>query len=246
MGIVDKVKSFLAGEKVFTDLPGKKPAVDKDLLLGKIKQSTLFADLPAENLSEMFDHMETVTYRSGDAILTQGEEGDYYYLLVDGTAKVTRLHPETGSVEVLAEFHEPVGFGEDALISNAKRNATIVMTSDGTAMRLSKDAFNDYVKEPLIDWLSPVQAQKRIHGGAKWLDVREEEEARRSRLHGAISIPLAVLRERIGELDREQDYICYCQNGRQSSTANFILALRGFRAAVLRGGVQNLPRAGGA
>ena len=52
------------------------------------------------------------------------------------------------------------GFGEEALISNAKRNATVVMTLPGDVMRLSKDAFDDYVKEPLITWVSPADAQK--------------------------------------------------------------------------------------
>jgi len=39
-------------------------------------------------------------------------------------------------------------------------------------------------------------------------------------------------------------YICYCENGRQSSTAAFLLRQRGYNVGVLRGGVQSLKRAG--
>jgi rhodanese-related sulfurtransferase len=236
---------------ILSKLFGKKDSgptvikgVAKSVLLDKIKQSELFKNLPSENLEQVFAHMETVEIREGDTVIREGDEGDYYYLLVKGAASVTRrLHPE-GKPQVVAQLTEPTGFGEEALISNAKRNATITMATDGTVMRLSKDAFNDYVKEPLITWISPKDAQDKVAKGAKWIDVRDPEDVRQSHLHGSLSIPMADLRNRMGDLDKNTLYVCYCQNGRLSSTAAFLLRQRGFNVGALRGGLQSLQRAG--
>ncbi len=214
------------------------PVVDKAVLLEKIRQSDLFKDLPVKDVEEMLAHMETVHMKAGDAVVREGDEGDFYYLLVSGNAKVTRRQ------QAVAELAGPTGFGEEALISNAKRNATVTMSGDGVLMRLSKDGFNDYVKDHLVTWVSPVESQAKIGQGAKWIDVRDPSETKQSRLPGAISIPMEDLRKRTSDLNQKTFYICYCENGRLSSTAAFLLRQRGFNVGVLRGGLQSLKRAG--
>jgi rhodanese-related sulfurtransferase len=234
MGIFGKL--FSGGGNEDTSQP------DPSALMAKIRQSELFRDLPAESLEQMFKHMETVRVKSGDTIIEQGDEGDYYYLLVSGTATVSKRAREDEQPKTLAELNEPVGFGEEALISNAKRNATVKMTSNGVVMRLSKDGFDEYVKEPLVTWLSPIEAQNKIAEGAKWVDVREPDEAKQGHLHGALFIPMEELRKRVSEIDKAALHICYCENGRISSTAAFLLRQRGYNVAVLRGGLQALKR----
>jgi len=234
MGLFDKLFGGSGDQK-------SEPAPDTSALLGKIRQSDLFRDLPAKNLEEMFAKMETIKVKGGETIIAQGDEGDYYYLLVSGMAQVLKQEGD-GEPKVVAELNEPVGFGEEALISNAKRNATIKMTTDGVVMRLSKDVFDDAVKEPLLTWVSQIDAQDKIAKGAKWIDVRDITEAKQGRLHGAISIPMSDLRNRMGELNKTVFYICYCQNARQSSTAAFLLRQHGYNVGVLRGGLQALKR----
>ncbi len=212
--------------------------VDKSVLLEKIRQTDLFKDVPEENLNEMYTNMEIIAVPAGKQIVTEGQEGDFYYLLAEGHARVTRNN------EVLADLDEPQGFGEESLISNATRNATVTMTTDGAVMRLSKDGFNDYVKEPLLDWFSPSEAQKKIADGAKWIDVREEDKAKQDHLHGSLAIPVTVIRDRFEELEKDTLYICYCENGRLSSTAAFLMRQEGFKVGVLRGGLKSLKQAG--
>ena len=237
MSILDSINGML-GKLKGSSAPKPVVKVDKSVLLQKIRQTELFKDLPEDNLNEMFRNMETIAVSAGEAIVTEGEEGDYYYLLAEGAAKVTR------GKEVLAELDEPQGFGEEALISNAKRNATVTMTSNGAVMRLSKDGFNDYVKESLLDWFSPGEAQKKIAAGAQWIDVIDEDEAKQDHLHGSLAIPVADIRDKFDELDRNVLYICYCENGRLSSTAAFLMCQDGFKVGVLRGGLKSLKQAG--
>jgi len=238
---VGKISSLLGfGEKT----AAKEVAVDEKALVDKIKNTEFFSNLDDGNVEEMITHMIATDVSAGTKLIRQGEEGDDYFLLVRGVAVVTRLSEESGEDEVLAEIEGPVGFGEDALISNAKRNATITMKTDGLVMRLSKDDFSEYVKDPLVCWLSPIEAQRKIMDGARWLDVRTADKALKQHMHGAIRISLGELRDRMEELDKSGSYISYCQNGRMSSTAAFILSQKGFNIAVLRGGLNSLKRAG--
>lgn len=246
MSIFDSLKAMFTGGTESAKPLKQKPVLseeDRTMLIGKIRQSELFKDLPQENLEEMLRRMDTVPVSKGDVIIRQGDEGDFYYLLVEGLAQVLRKGDGDEGPKVVAELDEPKGFGEEALISNAKRNATIVMKTDGIVMRFSKDSFNDYVKEPILDWYPAAQAQKEIGNGAKWLDVRDEEDAR-SHLPGAIEIPIDEIRKRAGELNKDLLYICYCDNGRMSSSAAFVLKQMGYKTGVLRGGIQSLKRAG--
>lgn len=243
MSVMGKINDLI-GKLTGKDRGAPEVVVDKSVLLEKIRQSDLFKDLPPQNLEIVFQNMETIPVKSGHKILEEGEEGDYYYLLVSGTARVTRRNSETGKEETLADITEPTGFGEEALISNAKRNATITTITPGVVMRLSKDGFNDYVKEPMLTWYSPLDAQEKIGQGASWIDVRDADEAKRTHMHGALSIPMEQLRSKFAELDKEILYICYCENGRLSSTAAFLMKQAGFNVGVLRGGLKSLKQAG--
>jgi len=62
-------------------------------------------------------------------------------------------------------------------------------------------------------------------------------------LAGAINIPPNELREAVPMLDRGKDYIAYCQTGRRSSAAAFLLSQRGIRAFLLDGGLKAVAAA---
>ncbi len=202
--------------------------------MNKVLSSQPFRNVPPANLRALLDRMETVPVQSGDVVVQQGEPGDYYYVIDKGRAKVTQ------QIE-LADLGEGASFGEEALISETPRNATVTMTSDGVVMRLSKSDFDALLKEPLLSWLSPMEARDMVNDGAMWLDVRHAREFSHYRLPNALSIPLHELRQRMDELDTEARYICYCKTGRRSSAAAFLLSKAGFNVSVLRGGLQVLP-----
>ena len=104
-------------------------------------------------------------------------------------------------------------------------------------MRLSKEDFNVLLKEPMLSWLDLADAQELIKGGAKWLDVRLESEHANTGLKGSVNIPLFMLRLKADSLDPNVSYIAYCDTGRRSSAAAFLLSERGFQAYCLRGGI---------
>lgn len=68
------------------------------------------------------------------------------------------------------------------------------------------------------------------------LDVRRDEELLTGKIPGAVHIPLHELRERLGELDRETEYVAFCKVGLRGYLAARILRQHGFRAVNLDGG----------
>ena len=211
---------------------GKTKHMDASDWAAIMQELTAFRNLPPDTIAEMCAQMEVIPVKEGTVLIRQGDEGDYYYIIAAGMAKVTR-----GAV-MLAKLEAGSRVGEEALITNAKRNATVTMITDGTVMRLSKTHFNAFLKEPQLVWLSQWEAQAKVDKGARWLDVRPAEDFRRGALSGAISIPMIDLRRRLRELNGATFYVCYCETGRESAAAAFLLKQYGGQTAVLRGGLR--------
>ena len=198
----------------------------------------VFAKLPAANIETMFARLTSIDVEAGQVIITQGQEGDYYYLIQQGIAVVSRVKDTSQPPEELAEITVGAAFGEEALASDTKRNATVTMKTDGQLLRLSKKDFVELLKAPIVSTVNMTQAKQRVLTGAVWLDVRFETEYKYHHLEGALNAPLHELRSKIDWLDKSKEYIVYCQTGRRSSAAAFILAQYGINAVVLENGTR--------
>jgi len=204
----------------------------------KMLRSNIFHRIPATNIQAMFMKMEPVPVRKGDLVIRQGDEGDYYYYLKSGKALVTR-ETKSGKTLRLAELDPGQSFGEEALISNSQRNANVSMLSDGTLMRLGKEDFAALLKEAVLHAIEYPEAKQMVERNeAVWLDVRLESEHKNRALPGSINIPLYLLRIKAREMDKNRTYIVYCDTGRRSSSAAYLLSERGFDAYVLKGGLM--------
>ena len=200
-------------------------------------QTKAFHKIPPANIQAIFMRMQQINYRAGDVVLKQGAEGDYFYVLIRGSALVTRETPLSKEGIKLAELRVGDTFGEEALISEAKRNATVTMLSEGSVMRLGKEDFKKLLNEPMLEWVSREEAEELVRAGGQWLDVRLPSEFENQHIDGAINIPLYFIRLKISMLDENQKYILCCDTGRRSSAGAYILSERGYQAYVLRGGI---------
>ena len=202
-------------------------------------QNGVFSRLPSANIEAMFARMTPLEVEAGQSIITQGQEGDYYYLIQQGIAHVTRIKNPSQPAMLLAEISNGAGFGEEALASDTKRNATVTMQTNGQLLRLKKQDFVELLKAPIVSTINIADAKTKVAAGAEWLDVRFESEYAYHHIEGAISAPLHELRSTLTQLDDTKEYIVYCQTGRRSSAAAFILAQFGFKAVVLEGGTRS-------
>ena len=206
-------------------------------------QSEAFARMPPADIQRLIQSLQPVNVYAGDVVVRQGDEGDYFYIVREGSCSVTRLASGKGWDVPLAELGPGDCFGEDALVSEAERNATVTMLTDGSLMRLSKQHFVDILKKPLVRYIDYRLAENAVKSGNIWVDVRTSDEYANSALEGSLNIPLAMVRETMKKLDATKSYIMYCDTGRRSAAAAFLLGQRGFDVAVLEGGLnQGAPQ----
>jgi CRP-like cAMP-binding protein len=202
-------------------------------------QAPAFHRIPPANIQALFQRLQRTPCRAGEVVIKQGDEGDYFYIILGGKCVVTRETPLSREGLRLAELSVGDSFGEDALIAEAKRSATVRMLTDGELIRLKKADLLELMKEPLQQWVDYAEARKIIERGGSWLDVRLPSEYQNRAIDRAINIPLCFMRVKLTTLPRDVPYVVYCDTGRRSSAAAFVLLQQGFDAYVLRDGLAS-------
>ena len=205
-----------------------------------ILQSEAFIKIPPSMIQGLLIKMEKVSVKAGDTIIQQGDSGDYFYTIHQGRCAVTRRETPEGEDELLAELADGDSFGEDALVSDDKRNASVSMLTDGLLMRLAKQDFVELLKNQLVKRVDYDQAVAMVDEGAVWVDVRTPDEYQKDAFEDSVNLPLSCLRDELSELVFNSKYIICCDTGRRSESAGFLLSHKGFDVYVLEGGMADL------
>ena len=222
-----------------SELQAQLEGAGSDDWMTTLLQTKAFHRIPPANIQAIFLRLQRTPFRAGEVVIKQGDEGDFFYIIVSGKCVVTRETPLNREGIKLAELSVGDTFGEEALIAEAKRNATVTMLTDGVLMRLNKQDFRELMNEPLLQWVNFDQAREIVAKGGKWLDVRLPSEHANLSIEDSLNVPLYFIRLKISTLDRNTPYVVYCDTGRRSSAAAFILVERGFDAYVLTGGLTS-------
>lgn len=210
----------------------------------RMLQTEAFHRIPPANIQAIFMRMEPVRFRRGEAVIRQGEEGDFFYIVKEGRCLVTRESPDTAGAIKLAELGAGESFGEDSLIADIRRTASVIMLTDGSLMRLAKQDFINLLNEPVLNWVDFEEAARRVTSNqACWLDVRLPSEHENRHIRDSKNVPLSGLRAKLGTLDPSVPLIVYCDTGRRSSAAAFLLTEYGFDVCVLKDGLSSVPTA---
>ena len=199
----------------------------------RMLQSQRFANLPPQNIQRVFERMERVDATANELIIRQGDPGGYYYVIEEGYCDVAR-EPGGGGREVhLAELGPGDGFGEEALVSDTPRNASVTMRSSGVLMRLDKESFIELIRDPLINRISYQDARRMIDEGAVWIDVRHRDQFSKGSFRNARNIPRAVIRVECRKLVKGRKYIVCGEETGAGAAAAFLLAERGYDVSYL-------------
>ncbi|TRX74801.1 cyclic nucleotide-binding domain-containing protein [Pseudomonas mangiferae] len=207
--------------------------------LERLLENPLFAKVPPGNVRTMFRRLRRLELLAGHTVLREGEAGDCCYFLKSGRAEVIR--GVDSQHQVLAELEVGACFGEEALLSDRPRNATVTLLEEGVVLQLDRQDFFALLKAPVVDEVSLGEAARLLDRGAQWLDVRFLDEYQRGHAREALNMPLHLLRLKARLLDPARLYLCYCDSGKRSASAVFLLSQLGFKAYVLRDGVDGLP-----
>ncbi len=195
----------------------------------------LFQSISPLHLQMFFAELEPLSVPAREVIFQQNEPGDFFYILSSGSAAVTRTtkaHPE--GLELTRLYRGDL-FGEDALISDRPRSATITMLENGSVQRLPKIRFEQLLAQQVVRYEDYDAA---VSQDTVWLDVRLPSEFHQFHLPDSINIPLIYLRIKYNYLDPNKHYTVYCDTGARSAAAAFILCNKGLDVRVLNGGLR--------
>lgn len=207
--------------------------------LESLLENPLFAKVPPTNVRAMVGRLHRLELPAGSTVLREGEAGDCCYFLKSGRAEV--LRHSSDKPQVLAELEVGACFGEEALLSDRPRNATVTLLEDGVVLRLDRQDFFALLKAPVVAEVSLGEAERMIEAGAQWLDVRLQDEYERGHAPSSLNMPLNLLRLKARLLDKGRTYLCYCDSGKRSANAVFLLSQLGFETFALRDGLDALP-----
>ncbi|MEM7403966.1 MAG: cyclic nucleotide-binding domain-containing protein [Pseudomonadota bacterium] len=237
---------ILSDEQVSKEghLPGAEgiePSNDDGDWMSRLIESELFTRLPPDHMQRFFFELEPIAVTAGQTVVEQGTRGDYLYIVAEGECAVLRRSRGASHEQELARLGIGAVFGEEALISEAPRNATVRALQGGMLMRLPKSAFEELISKPVLKPVPLSDAEDLVAAGAQWLDVRFPEEFAAQSLPDAINIPLHLLRLELKKLDRNRTYVTYCDTGGRASTAAFLMTRDRFEVQYLAGGLNHTP-----
>lgn len=206
-------------------------------------QSLTTMNLPASNMQALVMRMQQVKARAGDTVIKQFDDDEFYYIVKEGRCAVSRKASSQGVDVRLAELGVGDGFGEESLIANEERAATVRMLDDGVLMRLGKKDFLELLASSVLTFVTYDEASSMIESDVSFLDVRNVSEHTRDGILNSINIPLAVLRFKLAELNNKKKYVVYCDDEGKSSAAAFLLTRAGYQSVVLKDGLASVPSA---
>lgn len=219
---------------------------DENDWMSKLLESPMFKNIPFEDIQKIFMLFEKIEVAKNDTIIKQGEIGDYYYIIEEGRFRVSRKIKKQKKGFKLADLEEGAGFGEEALIGNVARNATVTALTNGQLIRIKENDFVNLIKEKVLKSISYDDTKKMVKDGAICLDARFKNEFDKAalKLKGCINSPINTLRLEADKLNKNKEYIVYCDNGARSAIVAFLLMERGFNVSYLEGGLERLPLPG--
>ncbi|HEX5677960.1 MAG TPA: cyclic nucleotide-binding domain-containing protein [Alcanivorax sp.] len=237
----DKLDLLMAWTQATELMPAEQDDKDEDhSWMDALLASGLFAQMPPAKLHALFVKFQPRQVELGETVVREGESGETFYVIKRGKAMVSRAG--NSGDQPVAGLSAGRFFGEDALISDQPRNATVTMTSDGELMCLDKSDFQAILQATVIRRLSEDQLEDRVLEGERahvLVDVRLPMEARHDLIPGARNLPLSELRQQAPRLQKEFTYIL-CAEGRRSELGAYILSEAGLDAYVLDRGHDDI------
>jgi CRP-like cAMP-binding protein len=100
-----------------------------------MQSNMIFAPLPPSTLEQLAEALDEMQVEAGQEVIRQGEPGDRFYLVRDGTLDVSVDGRSTQSLGAGDSF------GEIALLRDVPRTATVTARTDARLYALERNAF---------------------------------------------------------------------------------------------------------
>lgn len=252
-GDVIEIKNAVTGQKALVPLAGpanKQGRTAADNILGREEKYTgtigtsimKFFNMTAAStgINEKYLKKQDINYKS--LFIIKADHAGYYPGASDIYFKIL-FEPETGKIFGAQAVGEKGADKKIDIIATAiLGNISVYKLKDletayAPPFNSAKDIINyaSYMAENIKrDGLETVSWNETDKIGL--IDVRTEDEYNIDHIQGAVNMPLNTLRENMGKLDKNKEYIVYCKVGQRGYNAQRILVNNGYKVKNLNGG----------
>lgn len=141
-------------------------SITLEQIINFLLETPMFRDLDASELSQIVHIMQVQRIRDGHAVFREGDPGDAWYVIFDGTADV---YKDAEFLPARRIFHlTPRScFGEIAILDHSPRSASVIARGDLAVFRFPRKEFEELLAEgnlaayKLIYEMAKVMAQRQ-------------------------------------------------------------------------------------
>jgi hypothetical protein len=200
----------------FAGLPVPTLAADDSAWQVRFLATPLLQQLRPLHWQQLLQGMAAEALAAGTTIVEAGAEGDACFVLQGGRARVHR------GARTLALLAPGALFGEDALITGGRRNASVSLLESGRVGRIAAARFEAWLLTAVIRPLATPGARRAVC-------IAPQTAA----LPGSVHLPLARIRDAAGSLSPATPYCVVGGSLRERWLAAFVLAQQGYDALPL-------------
>jgi CRP-like cAMP-binding protein len=106
-----------------------------------LKKLEFFKDLKTMELQQINKILQRSTFRAGEVIVKEGTACDAFYIVKDGSVKITKKGNE------LATFGSKEPIGEISFIDKGLRSATVTALTDVVLINIPSDSFSALMEQ---------------------------------------------------------------------------------------------------
>ena len=128
--------------KAFRRLVMKSSATS---LMRTLRSVDVLKALSNEQVQRLYDMLTETSFKSNEHIITQGDQGDEFFVIKEGTVKCTIRDDESskGKFKEVLRLSAGEYFGERALLSSQPRAANVIAVGNVKCLQISRAAFEE-------------------------------------------------------------------------------------------------------
>jgi len=129
-----------------SDNNAEETMAENKRLIAALKEIPLFSCISELDQTAFAKQMQERKFKAGENLMVQGEVGTEFFIIAKGTCKVIVANDNGNEVQI-AELSDGDYCGEQALLKDAKRGATVRAEVDTRCLVLSQAAFKELTKD---------------------------------------------------------------------------------------------------
>ena len=149
----DEVITWVLDRETFNHIVKEAAQKKREKYENFLKKVEILSTIEPYELMQISDALKTATFKKGDYIIKEGEMGDVFYILEEGSCEATKTLEPGKPDTVIKEYSVGDYFGERALIKGEPRFCNIEVVSDVCkTISLDRDSFKRLLGpiEPLL------------------------------------------------------------------------------------------------